>query len=113
MNTCPLVAKWSSHFIELDSPMLVEDAAPRAHYMTYGEREVLKNFARRGEILAEMLIMIAHWMRCDMGVSFSAYAANWAVAQVNFETPAIQEQRPLTSPRMIADRFSTWGGYLK
>lgn len=88
-----------------------EQAPP--HCMTYEERESLKQFARAGKGLPDALIMIAHWMRCQHDVSFTAYASNWAVAQNGEGVSAIRDQWPLRDSRMIADGETTWGSFLK
>lgn len=85
---------------------------PFPHVMTYDEREALKQFARRGQNLEQTLIMLAHWMRCDIDVSFSGYAANWAAANTREDVSAMREQWPLTTPRMIADDSTSWGSFL-
>lgn len=84
---------------------------PPMHCMTFAEREQLKQFARRAEGLTDVLIAIAHWMRCAQDISFSAYIANWAVAQMQ-ANPSVRSEWPLSSPRMIADGSTEWGSYL-
>lgn len=93
--------------------MLVHDEDAPMHCMTYSEREKLKQFARRGEELTDMLIAIAHWMRSEQDVSFSAYVANWAAAQAKLEDSVIRMEWPLVDSRMIADELSEWGSYLR
>lgn len=93
--------------------MLVNDEDAPMHCMTYSEREKLKQFAQRGEELADVLIAIAHWMRIEQDVSFSAYIANWAVAQAKPDASAIRTEWPLVGSRMIADGSSVWGSYLR
>ena len=90
-----------------------EDEAAPLHSMTYPEREALKAFARSGKNLEEMIIYIAHWLRCDMDVSFSGYVAHRAASEIAVNVSAIREQWPLTGPRMIADGSSEWGSYLR
>ena len=90
-----------------------EDEAAPLHSMTYREREALKGFARSGENLQEMIIYIAHWLRCDMDVSFSGYVAHRAASETAVDVSAIRRQWPLVEPRMIADGSSEWGSYLK
>lgn len=90
--------------------MVDEENGPM-HCMTYSEREQLKAFARRGECLSDLLIAIAHWMRCEADVSFSKYVANWAVAHTQSDVSAIRSEWPLSSPRMIADGLTDWGSY--
>ena len=82
------------------------------HCMTYSEREKLKQFAQRGEGLADVLIAITHWMRSKQDISFSAYVANWAVAQAKQDNSAVRTEWPLVNSRMIADGSSEWGSYL-
>lgn len=89
-----------------------EEASP-LHSMTYAEREALKLFARAGINLEEILIYIAHWLRCDMDVSFSGYVAHRAASEIAVDVSAIRRQWPLTGPRMIADGSSEWGSYLR
>ena len=82
------------------------------HCMTYSEREQVKQFARRGEGLADVLIAITHWMRCAQDISFSAYIANWAIAQTQSDLTVVKNEWPLSSSRMIADGSTEWGSYL-
>lgn len=89
-----------------------DDEAAPLHSMTYPEREALKVFARSGENLQEMIIYIAHWLRCDMDVSFSGYVAHRAASETAVDVSAICRQWPLVGPRMIADGSSEWGSYL-
>ena len=49
----------------------MDDEQPAQHVMFYQEREELKKFARNGENLEQILIIISHWMSCAMDVSFS------------------------------------------
>lgn len=93
--------------------MNFETESEQAHFMTKSERDTLKAFARRTENLENALIMIAHWMSCQMDISFSAYAANWAAAQTNIDVEAIRRQWPLKEARMIADNETGWGSYLR
>lgn len=89
-----------------------EDEAAPLHSMTYPEREALKAFARSGKNLEEIIIYIAHWLRCEIDVSFSGYVAHRAASEIAVDVSAIREQWPLTGPRMIADGSSEWGSYL-
>lgn len=91
----------------------MEDQQSTPHVMTKGEREELKQFARRGENLEQLIIIISHWMSCAMDVSFSGYAAQWAAANTKEDISALRKQWPLQSPRMIADNSTAWGSYLK
>ena len=93
--------------------MNVEDETPPLHSMTYSEREALKSFARAGESLEELIVFIAHWLRCPMDVSFSGYVAHRAAAETAVDVSAIRRQWPVNGPRMIADGSSEWGSYLK
>ena len=93
--------------------MLINQENAPMHCMTYSEREELKQFAQRGEDLADVLIAIAHWMRSEQDVSFSAYVANWAVAQAKPDSSAIRTKWPLVDSRMIADGSSEWGSYFR
>jgi hypothetical protein len=77
--------------------------------MTYVERESLKTFASRGECVADVLIMIAHWMREPHDVTFTGYASNWAEANRGRGVEPIRKQWPLSGPRSIADGSSEWG----
>ncbi len=90
----------------------MDDEQPAQHVMFYQEREELKKFARNGENLEQILIIISHWMSCAMDVSFSGYAAQWAAANTKEDVSAIRKQWPLTLPRMIADDSTAWGSYL-
>ena len=92
--------------------LIEEDEGP-SHRMTLKERESLKRFARQGVRLEQTLIMISNWMSCMQDVSFTAYAANWAVAVEPENENALKEQWPLTDRRMIADGETAWGSYLK
>ena len=83
------------------------------HSMTYSERAELKQFARKGKNLEQALAMIAHWMACNLDVTFSGYAANWAAARTHDDVSAMRKQWPLSAPRMIADNASEWGSALK
>lgn len=83
------------------------------HVMSLKERETLKEFARRGENLEQIVIIIAHWMSCAMDVSFSGYAAQWAAANTKDDLSALRKQWPLESPRMIADNSTAWGSYMQ
>lgn len=76
--------------------------------MTYDEREALKEFARKGINLEETIIMIAHWHRQDVRVSFTDYAANWAAAESRTDVTAMRKQWPLIGKRHIADNYSDW-----
>ena len=89
------------------------DELELAHSMTFAEREQLKQFARSGRNLEQALVMICHWMRCAADVTFSGYAANWAVAKTTEEVGAIRDQWPLQGPRMIADNSTEWGSAVK
>ena len=91
---------------------IIDEAAP-PHLMTYLEREALKAFARNGHSLDQALLMIAHWMRTGQDVTFSGYAANWAVANESDPRGPLKAKWPLTAPRMIADGSSEWGSYLR
>lgn len=91
--------------------MFIDDEDAPMHCMTYSEREKLKRFAQRGEDLADVLVAIAHWMRSEQDVSFTAYVANWAIAQAKSEASAIRVEWPLVDSRMIADGSSEWGSY--
>ena len=84
-----------------------------AHSMSFAEREKLKQFARGGRNLEQALIMISHWMRTDVDVTFSGYAANWAAANTREDVSAIREHWPLQGPRMIADNLTAWGSAVK
>ncbi len=79
--------------------------------MTYDEREHLKAFADQGENLAEVVVMIAHWMREPMFVPFGLYAAHWAAAQQTSDVSAMRHHWPLEGRRMIADNQTAWGSY--
>lgn len=81
------------------------------HSMTLAERETLKRFAREGKNLEQTIIMISHWMGCQVDVSFSGYAANWAVANTVEDVSAMRACWPLTEGRMIADNSTAWGSY--
>jgi len=86
------------------------DESETTHSMSYAEREALKQFADRGECLADTLLMITHWMRQTQDVSFTGYASNWSEA--NRLTRKIEEMRnawPLHGPRFIANGSSEWG----
>jgi hypothetical protein len=107
-------APFYNFFIETkDKNMNIElhnEESPN-HVMTLPEREVLKEFARKGMNLEQIIIMIAHWMSCNIDVTFSGYAANWAVANTMEDVTAIRKQWPLSGPRMIADNMTSWGSY--
>lgn len=85
------------------------DEVESSHSMSYVEREDLKTFAASGRELKQVLIMISHWMRVTQDVTFSGFAANWAVANQSLGTEAIQEKWPLRGARFIADGSSEWG----
>lgn len=91
--------------------MNIDDAQDFPHVMTFAERESLKDFARSGRSLDQALIMIAHWMRCNIDVTFAGYAANWAEANQTDDVSALRQHWPLSGPRMIADNSSDWGSY--
>ena len=76
--------------------------------MVYEEREALKQFARQGANSEETLIMIAQWMRHNVRVPFSDYAANWTAANLRENLVAMRKQWPLKGTRHIADNGSDW-----
>lgn len=80
--------------------------------MTYEERESLKEFAGKGQCLAEALTMIAHWMRQSQGVTFTDFAANWCEANRFRLIDPMREHWPHTGDRFIADNTSEWGSAL-
>lgn len=79
-----------------------------SHAMTYDEREALKAFARSNENLMETIVMIAHWMRQDIEISFSNYAANWAIGHQETDVKVMRRQWPLNGKRHIKDGGSDW-----
>lgn len=83
------------------------------HAMTYAEREALKDFARRGTNLEQMLVLVSNWMACGVDVTFSGYASHWAAARTGEDTAAIRAKWPLKGPRMIADNRSDWGSAIE
>lgn len=89
------------------------DEQPSPHVMTYKERESLKQFARNGLGLDQALLMIAHWMRVDQDITFSGYAANWAIANEVDPMGPLKIQWPHSGIRMIADGKSDWGSYCR
>lgn len=95
----------------LTLPSPPENRPMTAFHMTYEEREHLKVFADQDESLAEVIFMIAHWMRQPEAVPFSNYAANWAAAHTSSDVAAMRQHWPLTGPRMIANGQSGWGSY--
>ncbi len=90
-----------------------------AQGMTSLERESLKQFTadceRNGDIqsLSRTLIMIAHWMRQGVRVSFTEYASQWTEAQKartdgNHSTPAMHAQWPFNGKRCITPAHSDY-----
>ena len=84
------------------------------HSMTYAEREGLKVFAVQGECLADTLIMITHWMRQTLDVSFAGYASNWIEANRRLRPiEGMRKAWPFEGARFIADGSSEWGSAIQ
>lgn len=101
----PNMRQYQSHF---GLVKLEKDVTDTSHAMTYAEREALKTFARNNENLEETIIMIAHWMRQDLDIGFSNYAANWAIGHRETNVKAMLRQWPLKGERHIKDGGSDW-----
>jgi hypothetical protein len=82
-----------------------------SHSTTYEDREALKKAAWSGKHPNLHVIAIAHWMRCDAGVSIGDYISQWAAARPDGEASDLKQLYPLHGPRKIADDRSDWGSF--